>query len=288
MCRERVNGMENNITMKKYHGLGNDYLVLDPNKNDLELQTRNIERLCRRNFGAGADGLLYGPLMEEGKIKVRIFNSDGSEAEKSGNGVGIFAKYLLDEGYVTESKFSLNTLAGDVEIEFSEENKNVMRVNMGKPSYAGKELPLTGLEGEIVNAHLRFHDNDYNTTCLSVGNPNCVIMMEEVTPRKAKELGPYVESSDYFPNRMNMQLCKVTDRENITIEIYERGAGYTLASGTGACASAAAARRMGLVDDKVTVHMQGGDLLIEMEEDGTIFMTGSVGTVGTFMLAENF
>lgn len=97
-----------------------------------------------------------------------------------------------------------------------------------------------------------------------------------------------MESSDYFPNRMNMQLCKVTDRENITIEIYERGAGYTLASGTGACASAAAARRMGLVDDKVTVHMQGGDLLIEMEEDGTIFMTGSVGTVGTFTLAENF
>ena len=171
--------MEKNITMKKYHGLGNDYLVLDPNKNDLELQTRNIERLCRRNFGAGADGLLYGPLMEEGKIKVRIFNSDGSEAEKSGNGVGIFAKYL-------------NTLAGDVEIEFVEPGGNVMRVNMGKPAYAGKEMPLAGLEGEIVNAHLRFHDNDYNTTCLSVGNPNCVIMMEEVTPRKAKELGPYV------------------------------------------------------------------------------------------------
>ncbi len=118
--------MEKNITMKKYHGLGNDYLVLDPNKNDLELQTRNIERLCRRNFGAGADGLLYGPLMEEGKIKVRIFNSDGSEAEKSGNGVGIFAKYLLDEGYVTEQKFILNTLAG--------EDRKSTRLNSSHPS----------------------------------------------------------------------------------------------------------------------------------------------------------
>ncbi|MCI9137155.1 MAG: diaminopimelate epimerase [Lachnospiraceae bacterium] len=278
----------NQIRMKKYHGLGNDYLVLDPNKNDLKLQTRNIEMLCRRNFGVGADGLLYGPILEDGKIKVQIFNPDGSEAEKSGNGVRIFAKYLLDEGYVKEKKFVLNTLAGDVEIEFMEKDGSTMRVNMGKPVYAGAEMPLTGLQGEIVNAHLRFHDNDYNTTCLSVGNPNCVIMMEEVTPQKAKDLGPYVEGAEYFPNRTNMQICKVIDRENIAIEIYERGAGYTLASGTGACAAAAAAKRMGLVDDTVTVHMQGGDLLIEMEEDETIYMTGTVGTVGTFTLAENF
>lgn len=278
----------NQIIMKKYHGLGNDYLVLDPNKNDLKLQTRNIEMLCRRNFGVGADGLLYGPILEDGKIKVQIFNPDGSEAEKSGNGVRIFAKYLLDEGYVKERKFTLSTLAGDVEIEFMEEDGSSMRVNMGKPVYAGAEMPLTGLQGEIINAHLRFHDNDYNTTCLSVGNPNCVIMMEEVTPQKAKDLGPYVEGAEYFPNRTNMQICKVIDRENIAIEIYERGAGYTLASGTGACAAAAAAKRMGLVDENVTVHMQGGDLLIEIEEDETIYMTGTVGTVGTFTLAENF
>lgn len=276
------------ITMKKYHGLGNDYLVLDPNKNDLKLQERNVELLCRRNFGVGADGILYGPFQEDGKLRVRIFNPDGSEAERSGNGVRIFAKYLLDEGYVKETKFTLNTLAGDVEIEFLSEDGSAMRVNMGKPVFAGEQLPLVGLEGEIVNQHLRFHDADYNATCLSVGNPNCVIMMEEVTPQKAKELGPYVEGAEYFPNRTNMQLCKVTDRSNITIEIYERGAGYTLASGTGACAAASATRRMGLVDDKVTVHMQGGELTIEFGEDGTIYMTGTVGTVGTFTLAENF
>lgn len=284
---ERMEIMSN-ITMKKYHGLGNDYLVLDPNKNDLVLQTRNIEMLCRRNFGVGADGLLYGPLMEDGKMKVRIFNPDGSEAERSGNGVRIFAKYLLDEGYVKEKRFTLRTLAGDVEIEFLKEDGSTMRVNMGKPVYAGAQMPLVGLQGEIVNAHLRFYDNDYNTTCLSVGNPNCVIMMEEVTPQKAKDLGPYVEGAEYFPNRTNMQLCKVIDRENIAIEIYERGAGYTLASGTGACAAAAAAKRMGLVDEKITVHMAGGELLVEIDEDETIHMTGSVGTVGTFTLAENF
>lgn len=276
------------IILKKYHGLGNDYLVLDPNKNTFALQSRNIEMLCRRNFGVGADGLLYGPLWEDGKMRLRIFNSDGSEAEQSGNGVRIFAKYLLDEGYIRKKKFTLNMLAGQVEVEFLEKKGATMRVNMGKPAYAAPQMPLNGLEGEVVNAHLRFWDNDYNTTCLSVGNPNCVIMMEEVTPQKAKELGPYVERSPYFPNRMNMQLCKVQDRSHIAIEIYERGAGYTLASGTGACAAAAAARRMGLVDEKVTVQMPGGSLLVEMDKDNTIYMTGSVELVGTFMLAEHF
>ncbi len=227
----------NEMILKKYHGLGNDYLVLDPHKNHFTLQTRNIEMLCRRNFGVGADGVLYGPLWEEEKIKVRIFNPDGSEAECSGNGILIFAKYLLDQGYVSDKKITLETVSGKVFVEFLQEDARMMRVNMGKPAYAGKQLPMSGLEGEVVNAHLRFQDNLYNATCLSVGTPNCVIMQEEVTSQKAKSLGPYVEQAAYFPNRINMQLCKVQDRANIIIEIYERGAGYTLASGTGASRS---------------------------------------------------
>lgn len=276
------------ITLKKYHGLGNDYLVFDPNKNEIKLQARNVEMLCKRNFGVGADGILYGPVIEDGKIKVQIFNPDGSEAEKSGNGVRIFAKYLLDEAYVTEKKFILTTLAGDVEIEFLDEDGSRMRVNMGKPSYISGDIPMISVEKEIVNEPLSFGGNFYNTTCLSVGNPNCVIMMEEVNAQKASSLGPYVESAQYFPNRINMQLLKVVDRDNIQIEIYERGAGYTLASGTGACAAAAAAHRMGLVNDTVTVVMPGGELIVEIGEDQTIYMTGTVGTVGTFTLAENF
>ena len=276
------------IILKKYHDLGNDYLVLDPNKSQLEPRKRNIEMLCSRNFGVGADGLLYGPILEREGIRLRIFNPDGQEAEESGNGVRIFAKYLLDEGYINAQKFNLHTLGGQVGIEFLDEEGGTMRVDMGKPAYAGNQMPLSGLEGEVVNTHLRFHGNDYNTTCLSIGNPNCVIMMEEITPQKAKTLGPYVEGAAYFPNRINMQLCKVIDRENLAIEIYERGAGYTLASGTGACAAAAAAKRMGLVDGKVTVHMQGGSLSIEMGEDGSIYMTGTVEEIGTFTLGEKF
>ncbi len=276
------------IILNKYQGLGNDYLILDPEKNELALQKRNIEMLCRRNFGVGADGILYGPLWEQGRARVRIFNPDGSEAEKSGNGVCIFAKYLLDEGYVKERELFIDMMSGEIEVEFLEKDGGMMRVNMGRPVYAGPELPLDGLEGEIVNAHLRFCDNDYNSTCLSVGNPNCVIMLEEVTPQKAKELGPYVEQAPYFPKRMNMQLCKVADRSRIIIEIYERGAGYTLSSGTGACAAAAAAKRMGLVDGKVIVQMPGGELLVEIDDNNTIFMTGKVEKVGSFTVAENF
>ncbi len=310
------------IILSKYHALGNDYLVLDPNKNSPPLctgadmaedtakprslgsslctgmpdgdrpcpllQPEVIRRLCHRHFGAGADGLLYGPIPTKGAISLRMFNPDGSEAEESGNGVRIFAKYLLEEGYVTAQSFSLHTLGGLIEIEFLSQEDGRMRIHMGKPVYAGNKIPLSGLEGEVVNAHLRFHDNDYNTTCLSIGNPNCVIMMEEITPQKAKSLGPYVEGAAYFPNRINMQLCKVIDRQNLAIEIYERGAGYTLASGTGACAAAAAAHRMGLVDGEVTVHMPGGSLLIEISEDGAIHMTGAVKKVGTFLLAEDF
>jgi diaminopimelate epimerase len=277
------------IKLKKYHGLGNDYLVLDPNKNEIQLQPRNIEMLCRRNFGVGADGILYGPICEPGKIRVLIYNPDGSKAERSGNGVRIFAKYLLDEGYVTEKKFNLTTESGDVEIEFLDQKGESMRVNMGKPSFVSDTIPVNGiLDQEVVNEPLSFHDSFYNTTCLTVGNPNCVIMMEEISSQKAVDLGPYVESASYFPNRTNMQLLKVLDRNNIQIEIYERGAGYTLASGTGACAAAAAARRMGLVDDTVTVHMPGGELIIEILADETIFMTGTVGYVGEFILAENF
>lgn len=157
----------------------------------------------------------------------------------------------------------------------------MMRINMGKPVYAGRERSGSGVQGEMVNAHLKFHGNDYNAVCLSVGNPNCVFMMEEVAPRKAEGAEPYV-------NRMNMQLCKVADRENIVMEVYDRGTGDWLASGTGACAAAAAARRMGLADGTVTVHMQGREVRIEIAEDGTIYMTGSAKEMGAFPLAENF
>ena len=276
------------ITLRKYHGLGNDYLIYDPNRNACELQERQVEALCRRNLGVGADGILYGPFFDGDKMRVRIFNPDGSEAEKSGNGIRIFSKYLKDMGYVTEESYVLHTKAGETRVTFLNEQGDLMRVDMGYPEFVAKEIPVVGFAGEIVNEAIFFGDNFYNATCVSLGNPNCVLMLEEVSQKKAMQLGPYVENSRYFPNRINMQLCQVLDRENIQIEIYERGAGYTYASGTGACAAAAASHKMGFVGDRVTVHMHGGELLVEFARDGRIDMTGPVVYIGSITLAEQF
>ena len=276
------------ITLRKYHGLGNDYLIYDPNRNACGLQERQVEALCRRNLGVGADGILYGPFFDGDKMRVRIFNPDGSEAEKSGNGIRIFSKYLKDMGYVTEESYVLHTKAGETRVTFLNEQGDLMRVDMGYPEFVAKEIPVVGFEGEIVNEAIFFGDNFYNATCVSLGNPNCVLMLEEISQKKAMQLGPYVENSRYFPNRINMQLCQVLDRENIQIEIYERGAGYTYASGTGACAAAAASHKMGFVGDRVTVHMHGGELLVEFARDGRIDMTGPVVYIGSITLAEQF
>lgn len=278
----------NTITLYKYHGLGNDYLVLDPNRDPILLQERKIELLCRRNIGAGADGILYGPFFEDGKIKVNIYNPDGSTAWHSGNGIRIFAKYLQDTGYVKEKQILLTTKSGDVEVEFLDESGSKMRVNMGTADFMSDLVPVSGFVHEIINEPFFFHGTLYNATCLSVGNPNCVIMTEDVSAAKVKEVGPYVENAPCFPNRMNLQFCKVESSKRLRIEIYERGAGYTASSGTGACAAAAAAYRMGLTKAKVTVVMAGGELEVEIAPDGCIFMTGQVEYIGSFSVAEDF
>lgn len=280
--------MDDALLLQKYHGLGNDYLVLDPNKNKIHLLERHIVKLCRRNIGAGADGILYGPIWQDEKLYVKIFNPDGSEAERSGNGVRIFAKYLLDAGYIRHRPFSLYTKAGEVRIDFLNEDGSLMKVNMGIPQFTGGVLAYVGTPPEIINRPLVFHGHPYRATCVSMGNPNCVIHLDEISKEKAMELGPYVENASYFPNRINMQLCKVMDRGHIRVEIYERGAEYTLASGTGACAAAAASHKLGLVDDRIEVTMPGGQLLIEIGEDGSVFLTGEVQKIGTILMAEHF
>lgn len=280
--------MNTNIILSKYQGLGNDYLILDPNKNKLQLVGKKIELLCQRGFGIGADGILYGPLKEGEKMYVRIFNPDGSETEMSGNGVRIFAKYLVDQGYVTQKKFTVYTENGGVEVEALNERATDFRINMGRATFCAGQIPVAGEEREVVNEPFLFKDELYNATCTSVGNPHCIIMMEKVTPEIVQEIGPYVENNEKFPNRMNLQICRVIDPKNIQIEIYERGAGYTQASGTGSCAAVAAAYRLGLVHNCVNVHQPGGIIEVDIEEDGTIYMIGSVGFIAEVSIAESF
>ncbi len=260
----------------KYHGLGNDYLVIDPITQDVDLTPDSIRLICHRNYGVGSDGILYGPLKAGKRHRVRIFNPDGSEAEKSGNGLRIFAKYLFENKYVTGKSFNIETLGGAVKVQIMDESASLIKIQMGKVTFLSRDIPVKGPEREVVNEELEVNKAKYKVTCLSIGNPHCVIPVEEISEQKAKELGPYVENHAMFPNRINMQLLKPMDRKNIEIRIWERGAGYTLASGSSSCAAAAAAHRLGLVDRSVNVKMPGGTLLVELAANEQIYMTGPV------------
>ena len=264
------------VHFRKYHGLGNDYLVVDPNVQDVGLTPDVIRLICDRNFGIGSDGILYGPLDIGDIPRVRIFNPDGSEAEKSGNGLRIFAKYLFEKKYVTGQDFSIATAGGIVDAHVVDEHANLIKIKMGKITFLSTEIPVKGDQRQVVDEELEINGAAYKVTCLSIGNPHCVIPTEDVSAEKARELGPHVENHEMFPNRINMQLLKVIDRANIEIRIWERGAGYTLASGSSSCAAAGAAHRLGLVDDRINVKMPGGSLLVEIGEDLAVDMTGPV------------
>ena len=234
------------ITLEKYHGLGNDYLIFDPNKNELKLTKEAVRLICNGNFGVGSDGLLVGPILGEDKMTVKILNPDGSEAELSGNGVRIFGKYLKDAGYVQKNHFSVNTLSGEQQIHYLNEEGTRIKVSMGHLSFWSDEIPMTGPRREVLNETMMFGSIPYRVTCVSIGNPHCVIWLSDISKELACRIGRHSEAAECFPEKVNTELLRVVDRTNIEIEIYERGAGYTLASGTSGCAAAGAAYKMGL------------------------------------------
>ena len=275
------------IVLEKYHGLGNDYLVFDPNKNELELNEANVKMICNRNVGLGSDGILEGPLLGE-HLAVKIWNPDGSVAEKSGNGVRIFAKYLKDAGYVQKKNYELMTDGGIVEITYLNEEGSRLRISMGKLSFVSEEIPVIGERREVINEDMVFGNNLYPATCVSVGNPHCVIPMQEISKELVCKIGVHSESARYFPERVNTEIMKVTDRNNIAIETYERGAGYTMTTGTCACAAAAVAYKLGLTENKMLVHMPGGDLQVEIADDWNVYITGDVFYIAEIKLSTEF
>jgi diaminopimelate epimerase len=272
----------------KYHALGNDYIVIDPRQTKINLTPENIKTICHRNFGVGSDGILYGPLPDTDQMALKIYNPDGSEAEKSGNGIRIFSRYLFDQKYVTGKSFVLQTLGGKVVVEFLDNQGKMIKVDMGTVTFQSNLIPVNGPPREMVRENLEINKSNYQVTCLSIGNPHCVIPLPEISQELALEIGPKVENHPLFPNRINMQLLKVRDRGNIQIEIWERGAGYTMASGSSSCAAASAAYKLGLVDNLIDVHMPGGIINIDIKPDGHVFMTGSVVKVYSGEMAEQF
>jgi diaminopimelate epimerase len=264
------------MKFSKYHALGNDYLVIPPEGFRDGLTPEFIRRICHRNYGVGADGILWGPLPSDFcDFWVRIFNSDGSEAEKSGNGLRIFARYLNDRRLVTGDWFSVETLGGAVRC-LVDADQNLIAVQMGPVSFDSAEIPMSGPRREVLNEQLAVDEQIFDFCAATVGNPHCVVLGIEPTPENARRYGPLIECDERFPNRTNVQFMRVLDRNNIQIEIWERGAGYTLASGSSSTAAAAVAHKLGLCETAITVHMPGGQLEIELDAGFQATMSGPV------------
>ena len=265
----------------KYHALGNDYIVLDPADFPTwkEPSVAQIRVICHRNFGVGSDGILWGPLPStQSAFGLRIFNPDGSEAEKSGNGLRIFSRYLWDRGLVKNPAFTIETPGGHVESVIKEDG-HLITVAMGRVSFDSTRIPVIGAPRDVLNEKISVLDREFTYCAATIGNPHCVIPLPEVNAELAHRYGPALETHASFPRKTNVQFLQVLDRANIRIEIWERGAGYTLASGSSSSASAAVAHRLGLIDRKVTVHMPGGTIGIEIGDDYAIMMTGTVNKV---------
>jgi diaminopimelate epimerase len=260
----------------KYHALGNDYLVVEGDEWRHLLAPAAVRRVCDRHFGVGSDGVLAsfaGPA--PGAFSLRIFNPDGSEAEKSGNGLRIFARWLWDRGRVDTSPFQVITPGGVVRCEVKAQGRLVL-VEMGRVLFTSRDVPVAGPDREVVQELIEVGGRELRFTAATVGNPHCVIVRDDVSADEARALGPLVERDARFPRRTNVQFVRVLDRHAIQVEIWERGAGYTLASGSSSCAAAAVARRLGLCDSPVTVRMPGGALLVEVAGDYSVRMAGPV------------
>ncbi len=249
----------------KYQALGNDYLVVVEDKVDGAVDAAVVRRICDRHRGVGSDGILLdcGLGAPDQIPHVRVFNPDGSVAEKSGNGLRIFARYLWDRGNVQDEPFSVRIWDEIVTCRMLHEGR-VVSVEMGRVRFEAIEQQL-----DVAGTTLTY-------SAASIGNPHCVILRDEVSEEEARRPGPHIEVHPAFPNRTNVQFVKVLDRENIRLEIWERGAGYTLASGSSTSAASAVVRRLGLCEASVTAHMPGGQLEIEIRDDFGIRMTGPV------------
>lgn len=260
----------------KYSALGNDYLVAHdawPAQPDMGGAVR---RICDRHHGVGADGILVRIPGVEGKsFALRIFNPDGTEAEKSGNGLRIFARYLWDTQCVASERFTVTTLGGDVECRVHP-GGNMITCEMGRVRFDSQVIPVAGPPREVLCEKMTVNGREIEFSAATIGNPHCVLLRDRVSEADTRALGPLIENEARFPRRTNVQFVQVLDRRTIRMEIWERGAGYTLASGSSSCAAAAVVCRLGLCDRSVTVHMPGGPLAIEIDNGFEVRMTGPV------------
>ena len=260
----------------KMHGLGNDYIVIDnrDEKIDSGHAVRLAKLLCERRFSVGADGLLLVSCSKVADAKMRIFNADGSEAEMCGNGIRCFAKYCYENGIVNKNEFAIETLSGLKHVWLTVKRNDVktVKVDMGAPNWDRSSLPMVG-HGTCINENLEVNGEAFRVTCLSMGNPHCIIFVDKADDFPVNQIGPKIENHKAFPKKTNVGFVQVLNNNQLKLRVWERGCGETLACGTGTCAAVAAANKLGKVQNKVTVHVLGGDLEVEVAE--RLYLSGA-------------
>jgi diaminopimelate epimerase len=278
LCKSEIVAASSFVGQKfwKMHGLGNDYVLIDNRDGKIgEENTGKVaERLCNRRFSIGGDGLLILYDSSESDVKMRIFNADGSEAEMCGNGIRCFAKYCYENGVVDKTELKVETQAGmkDVWIKIEGGKVNSVTVDMGKPILESDRIPVLR-KGKCIDEKLDVDGATFKITCLSVGNPHCVIFINDVKNFPVETVGPKIESHPLFPNRINVEFVQAERRNELKVRVWERGVGETLACGTGACAAVVAGNLLGKIDGVCTVHLLGGNLKIIYRDD-RILMSG--------------
>ena len=272
------------ITFSKMHGLGNDYIIVDESEKILipeEKKPEIVEEICRRGFSVGADGVIFvtPASTEDADIRFRIFNSDGSEAEMCGNGIRCFAKYVYENEIFRGDEILVETLGGIKEIDLDVEGLEVRAssVDMGVPTFKTSDIPMISDKEEFLDSELIVDGKPIKMTVVNVGNPHAVIFTENIENIDLNEIGPLIENHPAFPQKTNVHFVNIINRNEIEMITWERGAGFTLACGTGATSSVIAGFKLGKLDEEVEVHLPGGELLIivyEMGEEIRIFMEG--------------
>lgn len=277
----------------KMHGCGNDYIYINgmEERIDPERKPELVRRMSDRHFGVGSDGVIFINVSNEADFEMEMWNADGTRGEMCGNGIRCVAKYVYDKGLTDQTKLSIVS-GGQIkylELEVRDQKMLTAKVNMGKPVFAPKQIPVVMPEGaeKAVNVPIVADGETYHMTCVSMGNPHAVIFLDDVSGMDIGKLGPLFENHERFPKRVNTEFVKVLDRKHVEMRVWERGSGETLACGTGSCATAVACILNGLTDNAVTVKLLGGELLIEWDRVADlIYMTGPASMVyeGEYMI----
>lgn len=277
------------IEFTKWQGCGNDFVLIDDRSESIKDPAELSRKMCDRHYGIGADGLIIIRPSDKADTRMRIYNTDGSEAEMCGNGIRCFARWVYELGLVPGEEFTVETGAGILVPKIIKENSRItgVRVDMGQPVLDAEKIPTKGFgTGRVVDKTIEVLGETYHVTCVSMGNPHCVVLWDDLSTLDIEKLGPAFENHPAFPNRVNTEFVSVRDKNHVRMRVWERGAAVTMACGTGACATLTACVLNDRTERKAEIELDGGKLFIEWsEKDNHIYMTGPAEEVykGTYI-----